>query len=320
MLPDGHPAGLVHRIDHELQRIIANEHSVNLRFDLSGKDITTFSIGGPLRALAEPATVAGLQFLLQLLKDHGVEYSVVGAGSNLLIDDRGIDRWLVRLGAGLKTLEVEEGAEADTVRVVVGGSYPLMALSREMCARGFAGLAFAGGIPASLGGAVRMNAGAHGGEISQVVESVDIVRSSGELVRLSVGQMNYSYRHSAISSSDVVVSAVLRLRCSSPAVLQAERAHCLEERRSRQPLSQPSAGSVFKNPSTEQSAGMLIEQVGLKGFARGDVEVSAKHANWIVNPLKRGRAADVRDLIALCQERVEQRSGVLLHPEIITLF
>ena len=170
MSPDGAP----HTIDREVQAILAEQPAISVRADLTGRDVTTFAIGGPLRALAEVSSIASLQFLIRTLKDHKIEFTIIGAGSNVLIDDRGIDRWIIRLGAGLKTVEISEPEDPESIDLTVGGAYSLMALSREMCGRGYAGLAFAGGIPASLGGAVRMNAGAHGGEMSQIVEQVRI--------------------------------------------------------------------------------------------------------------------------------------------------
>ena len=165
-----------------------------------------------------------------------------------------------------------------------------------------------------------MNAGAHGGEFCQIVEWVDVVSDEGARSRLTNSEMNFSYRHSVINSSDIVIGAGLVLSRASVEETMKRRAHCLEERRSRQPLSMPSAGSVFKNPSPQQTAGWLIEQVGLKGHQIGDVAISDKHANWIVNPSKRGKAQEVRDLITLCQERVEQKFGIALKTEIISLF
>lgn len=316
MLPD-QP---VRAVDQRVCSLLSEEPGISVRFDLQGRDITTFAIGGPLRALAEVHSIAALQKLLVILKDEQCEYTIVGAGSNLLIDDSGIDRWIIRLGSGFKTIAIEDLPEQDSVKVTVGGAVSLMAFSRDMCGRGYAGLAFAGGIPASLGGAVRMNAGAHGGEMREVVEQVDVLGADGQLRQLSNSQMNFSYRHSVIGASDIVVGARLSLKRRPVEEVQAQRAHCLEERRSRQPLSQPSAGSVFKNPAPDRSAGMLIERAGLKGQRIGAVEISSRHANWIVNPLKQGRAEEVRALITLCQERVQSEFGEHLHPEIITLF
>ena len=305
-------------IDDKVITILDSDPNIRVRRDLTGREVTTFAIGGALRALADVGSVESLQLLLRVLKDQGCAYTVLGAGSNLLIDDAGVDRWLIRLSSSFRTLSEELNDEK--VRIEVGGAYPVIALSRELSNKGYIGIEFAGGIPASLGGAVRMNAGAHGGEFSQIVEWVDVVSHEGVRSRLANSEMNFSYRHSVIDSSDIVVGAGLALSRGSIDETMKRRAHCLEERRSRQPLSMPSAGSVFKNPSPEKTAGWLIEQVGLKGYQIGDVAISDKHANWIVNPSKRGKAQEVRDLITLCQERVEQKFGIALKTEIISLF
>lgn len=305
--------------DDRVTEIIARDTRISLRRDLSGRDLSTFSIGGPLRVVAEVDTIEDLQTLMQVLAEHQLEFSIIGAGSNVLFADEGIDRWIIRLGGSFRGWREEPYSEG-AVRVIVGGAFPVIALSRELSSKGYDGIAFAGGIPASLGGAVRMNAGAHGGEFSQIVEWVEIVEGGGALRRMSCAEMQFSYRHSAISESDIVVAASLIMARAPIEETMARRAHCLEERRSRQPLSLPSAGSVFKNPSVEKSAGMLLEQAGMKGFQHGGVMVSEKHANWIVNPGKKGSARDVRELISICQERVERQFQIALRPEIITLF
>jgi UDP-N-acetylmuramate dehydrogenase len=155
--------------------------------------------------------------------------------------------------------------------------------------------------------------------MAHVIEWVDIINKNGNLERLSKADLNFSYRQSAISQAAIVVQAGLVLNKQPIEEVMEQRAQALSERRLRQPLTQPSAGSVFKNPSTEKTAGWLIEQCGLKGYVIGDVEISSKHANWIVNPQKKGTAQQVLDLIQLCQERVEHQFQLTLKPELVLL-
>jgi UDP-N-acetylmuramate dehydrogenase len=305
------------KTDARIAEVLSQRSDIELRQGLLGRDVSTFAIGGPLRALVDVGSLEALQFLVSLLGDIGIEPRVVGNGSNLLISDQGISDWLIRFTGALRTSEPGETDQSGLTRWTCGAGCSLMALSREVANLGLSGLAFAGGIPASIGGAVKMNAGAHGGEMSQVVEWVKVLNAAGQIEQRSVQQLQFSYRHSALTAAEFVLEVGLLLRRTSTAEACAERAHCLEERRARQPLTMPSAGSIFKNPSPEQSAGWLIEQAGLKGHRIGDIEISDKHANWIVNPRKQGLAADVMRMITHCQEVVERQSGVLLVPEVI---
>lgn len=290
--------------------------SISVRQAVPGSSLTTFAIGGVCRAVAEPHSVSDLSILIRMLGDAAIPWSILGAGSNVLVNDEGIGHWIIRLGRGFRTLE-ELSRDSSSVRFSVGGSYSLMSLSRELSGRGFAGLEFAGGIPASFGGAVRMNAGAHAGEIADVLESVIVVDREGRIQELTCAQLQYSYRHSALPADSIVVSGRLRLTVDDPLRIAEKRTHCLEERKLRQPLTLPSAGSVFKNPSPQQSAGWLIEQCGLKGRSIGGARISEKHANWIVNESRSARAADVRELIQLCQGEVQEKFGVPLQTEVI---
>lgn len=161
-----------------------------------------------------------------------------------------------------------------------------------------------------------MNAGAHGGEMKDVIHSVTLLMPDGELSTRTREQIRFSYRHTDFPAEAVVVRAVLRMRIAGKEEINQRRAEYLEERKKRQPLSLPSAGSVFRNPN-EKSAGYWIEQAGLKGAAHGGAKISEKHANWIVNEERAATCADVSALISICREAVEARFGVRLEPEII---
>jgi UDP-N-acetylmuramate dehydrogenase len=186
-----------------------------------------------------------------------------------------------------------------------------------MSGRGLSGLEFAGGIPASMGGAARMNAGAHGGQISDVLESLTFVDVHGNVREVTPAELNFSYRRSGLPDGAIVTSVRLVLKPSEPEECIQRRNHFLSERKKAQPLSSPSAGSVFKNPAPDRTAGKLIESVALKGERRGGAMISEKHGNWIINVERRAVSGDVLELIELCKERVFSETGLRLEQEVI---
>lgn len=294
----------------EIGALLARCSGVSARVGVPGERCTTFSIGGPLAYLIEPDDVQSLCALVSALCREGVPYRILGAGSNLLIADEGIDDVVIRLGAGFRTIEEQNGG-----RFLIGAAASVMRLSRDLSSAGFAGLEFAGGIPASLGGAVAMNAGAHGGEFGDILERVGVVLPEGRYEELNRSSLAIAYRHGDIPEGAIVVKAVLQLTPSDGAVVAEKRARFLTHRKETQPLHLPSAGSVFRNPAG-QYAGSLIERSGLKGVCRGGAEVSTLHANWIVNPGRTATAADVRHLIDKAIDTVQVDHGVSLVPEV----
>jgi UDP-N-acetylmuramate dehydrogenase len=249
--------------------------------------------------------------VLKLLTIEKQQVRVLGFGSNVLVGDQGIRGWIVRLGQSLRSVERLEGD-----RFVIGGGASLMAVSRKISGDGFSGLEFAAGIPASFGGAVFMNAGAHGSEIADRIERVSVVMTDGSFVVFERNELPWRYRHSGLPGSAVVISVELGLPSGDKERIVRACGDNLAHRKNTQPLSLPSAGSVFKNPSPELPAGKLLEAAGLKGVSVGGAMVSSLHANWIVNPDKRASASDILALISLCQERVREQSGIELEPEV----
>lgn len=278
-----------------------------------GARCTTFAIGGEIRRLIEPETPEQLSAALRWIHSAGGEVRMLGAGSNLLIDDLGVgDAWVVRLGRGFRSVEpLAEGI------FKVGGAVSLMNLARTLSDGGFAGLEFAGGIPASIGGALRMNAGAHGGELGERVRSVTFFDRFGHQQTLTRAELTFSYRHSSIPNGTAIVAVELELLPSDRERTAALRAHHLAERKARQPLSMPSAGSVFRNPAPETPAGMLLDRAGLKGVSHGGAMFSTMHANWIVNPQRTALCTDVVALIERAQQEVLHYHQVQLVPEVV---
>ncbi len=267
---------------------------------------TTFRVGGPVPLMALPKTAQQAAAAVETAAELGIVPFFLGNGSNLLVSDRGADVFIIKT-AGLTGAAVEGGTIA-----AQGGCLlrRLACLARE---NALAGLAFAHGIPSTLGGAVVMNAGAYGGEMAQVVESVTVLDRQGQTETLT--ELDFSYRHSALSDgSRMILSARLRLSPGDGDQIQREMEQLMERRRSKQPLELPSAGSTFRRPR-EGYAAALIDQCGLKGLTVGGAQVSEKHAGFIVN---RG-GATCRDILILMDQvrsRVLEQTGVALEPEV----
>jgi UDP-N-acetylmuramate dehydrogenase len=291
--------------------------------------LTTSLTGGKARFFMEINTINELSHALRLAAKSGISCKLLGNGSNVLVPDAGLDGCVIKLGRGFRWVDCPEAGV-----FTVGASMPLMTLARQCSGDGWSGLEFAGGIPASMGGAIKMNAGAHGGDCSGVVEAVEVVSESNnwEPVWLEARELSFSYRHSSICSNSVVVKARLRLTSSSADQCASNLAKNLNFRKSSQPLRFPSFGSVFKNPDSQAlvglrsstpenlpksaSAAWLIESVGLKGQRIGGAMISDMHANWIVNTHRRATTGDMIALIALAKKKVFQHYGVTLKEEV----
>lgn len=270
---------------------------------------TTFHIGGPADAFVTPHGLDELRQVLAFAQGRSIPLTVIGRGSNLLVRDGGVRGIVVQIAEGLDRAEIE-GSEIEAEAGI-----SLSALARKAAANGLSGLEFAAGIPGSLGGALAMNAGAYGGEMKDVVTWVDVLDSAGELRRHTCEEMGFSYRHSILQDTGgLAVRARMRLAFGDRASIEARMRELNEQRQSKQPLSLPSAGSVFKRPPGHY-AGPLIESSGLKGTRVGGAEVSTLHANFIVN-IGGATASDVLALIERVRRTVHEHSGVWLEPEI----
>ena len=283
-----------------------------LRQNVPLADFTTWRVGGPARWLLEPESIAETVAALQWANSKQLPCRVIGAGSNLLIHDDG----LPGLTLSLRRLQ---GAELDhrggVIEALAGE--PMPTLARRAARAGLSGLAWAVGIPGTVGGAAVMNAGAQGGCTAEWLEAVRVVSlKGGDSFELSRDQLDFGYRHSRLQQEELVVlSARFRLDAGhDPLELRRQTNGNLSHRTSTQPYTLPSCGSVFRNPEPLK-AGRLIEDLGLKGTRVGGAEVSTVHANFIVNTGS-ATAMDIDRLIALVQERVEQRHAVRLHTEV----
>ena len=273
---------------------------------------TTFRIGGPAALMALPRTAGEAKAAVKAARELGIEPFFLGNGSNLLVADEGYPGFIVKLTGEFDQIqEVNRGLEA-------GGAVLLSRLSNALPGRGLAGLEFASGIPGSVGGAVTMNAGAYGGEVAQVLESVTFLDEAGEVCTLPASACGFGYRKSIFSNRKcLILKARFHLDQGDPASIRARMEELAAKRREKQPLEYPSAGSMFKRPPGHFAAA-LIDQCGLKGFTVGGAQVSAKHAGFVIN---RGGAAcaDVLELVRQVRERVLAQTGVELEMEVKVL-
>jgi UDP-N-acetylmuramate dehydrogenase len=269
---------------------------------------TSYKIGGPADVMVCPRSVEGIQAALRVAREHRVPVFILGGGSNLLVRDGGLRGLVLNLYGTLKELRAQ-GEE-----VTAGGGAKVTALVNFCARRGLAGLEPMAGVPGSVGGAVKGNAGAFGATISDHLAAVRLLEVAGEERVLSREALHFAYRQSSLTEGEVVLSATFGLLRADPTALQEKVARILEERKAKQPVEWRSAGSVFKNPPGD-FAGRLVEQAGLKGTRLGDAMISPKHGNFFLN-LGRATAKDVLALIALAQERVRERTGVSLELEV----
>ncbi|CAM3414648.1 UDP-N-acetylmuramate dehydrogenase [Hydrogenibacillus schlegelii] len=271
--------------------------------------LTTWEIGGPIEAFVEPKSPEALVRLLHFIRAEGVPWFVIGRGSNLLALDGGFRGVVLRLGPAFRELS----ASGD--RLIVGGGYPLVRLAVEAAGLGLSGLEFAGGIPGSVGGAVFMNAGAHGSEMRAVLEGVDVVWPDGRSERLGAEALELSYRSSVFHRRPgIVTRAYLRLVPGDRVRIREEMLRLKAYRLRTQPLQERTSGSVFRNPPGDYAA-RLIEAAGMKGAREGGAVVSTLHANFIVNA-GGATARDVLRLIERIRTAVRDRFGPTLETEV----
>jgi UDP-N-acetylmuramate dehydrogenase len=272
---------------------------------------TTWRIGGPARYLLQPADADDIVRGLEMARERGLPWLVLGLGSNVLLKDGGFPGMVIRMGKGLDKFEMK-GATA-----IVGAGMPTPILARRTAEAGFSGVERFIGIPGTVGGGIYMNAGCHGAEFAEIVTEVTVMDGKGKTRTIPRKQISYKYRGSNLGDV-IVLEAKLQLGEESPAKLKELQAKLFRWRKAGTPFDQPCAGSTFKNPGGNKTAGMLIDEVGLKGFRMGSVQVSPMHANYFVN-LGNATAADVLRLIDHVQKTVAKKAGVELQLEIKVL-
>jgi UDP-N-acetylmuramate dehydrogenase len=305
---------------HELDRALRAAHlDGEVRANEPLAQHTTLKVGGRAAAFVRVESTDALLAVAEVCRELAVPWLIMGRGSNMLVADEGWHGVAVMLGRGFRgaALARSHGSELGAaVEVVAGGAEPMPILANTVAGWDLAGLTFGVAIPGTLGGAVRMNAGAHGGQMRDVLVEAEVVRmSTGTIERIAAEDLDMTYRHTSLPADAVVVNARLRLHRVATASLAAEMAEMRQWRRDHQPINEPSCGSVFRNPVGD-SAGRLIEAAGMKGHRVGGAQVSRVHANFItVSP--GAHAADVYQVIRDVAERVERLSGVRLQTEVV---
>lgn len=274
-------------------------------------DVTWFRVGGPAQALFSPADEADLAYFLAYIPAD-LPITVIGLGSNLLVRDGGVEGVVIRLGKGFAAVKAEEGH-----RLRAGTAVPDVKVARAAADAGIAGLAFYRGIPGSIGGALRMNAGAHGRETKDVLIGARAVDRSGKIHELSLADMGFTYRHSAVPADWILTEALYQGVPGDPAEILKEMDEVAEYREKNQPIKERTGGSTFKNPPG-QSAWKLIDEAGCRGLRVGGAKVSEMHCNFLINDAG-ATAEDIERLGETVRARVKARSGVTLQWEIIRM-
>lgn len=278
--------------------------------DVDMKKFTSFKAGGKAREMVILENIEELKEVLGELRRQKRAYIVLGNGSNTLIKDEGFSGTVVKLGEAFNQVTV------DGDRLICGTGALMSVVAKEALAADLSGFEFASGIPGSIGGAIFMNAGAYGGEMKDIVESVTLVKNDGsDVITVNADEMELSYRHSILEETrDVAVSVTLKLEKSNHQEIAAQMADLTKRRNEKQPVQYPSAGSFFKRPAG-YFAGKLIQDAGLKGLSVGGAQVSDLHSGFIIN--KGGATAtDIIELMHLVQNTVYDEFGVRLEPEV----
>ncbi|RID87292.1 UDP-N-acetylmuramate dehydrogenase [Peribacillus asahii] len=287
--------------DLQVGKVLVNEPLANH---------TTMKMGGPADLFIEPSSIENLEKTMKIIRENNLPWRAIGRGSNLLVSDAGIEGALIKLGKGLDHLEIN-GSE-----IRVGAGYSLVSLSVQISKKGLAGLEFASGIPGSVGGSVYMNAGAHGSDMSEILEKAYVLFADGTLAWLSKEEMEFSYRTSILQKKrpGIVLEAIFQLTPGNREEIVAKMQSNKNYRKETQPYNLPCAGSIFRNPLPHY-AGQLVQEAGLKGYSIGGAQISPMHGNFIVNT-GNGKAADVLALIQHVKDTVFKQYGIVMETEV----
>lgn len=293
----------------EVQSLLLGQIKGTVLCAESMKRHTSWRIGGPADIMVLPAGIEDIRMVKDLARENNIPLTVMGNGSNILVKDKGIRGIVLKISQGFNNISVRELS----IEAEAGALMPLVA--KKAAEAGLSGLEFAAGIPASVGGAVSMNAGAHGISIDEVIQEVTVLTTDGQIITLNKEDAGFQYRKSKVRDKGfIVLKALFKLEPGKPEDIKSKNEENLAKRRRSQPLEYPNAGSVFANPPGNW-AGWLIEQVGGKGMRVGNAMVSEKHANFIVN-MGGATAEDVLSLITCIKEMVFEKFHIELNLEI----
>ena len=272
---------------------------------------TSYGIGGPAKAYVKPKDEVDLANILKFASKHKISTFFIGSGSNILVSDDGIDGIVITLGKSLKKLIIK-GTSVYCQSGVMLGKFV-----KECISRNLSGVESLIGVPGTVGGAIIMNAGAFGSEISNYLKKITVMTMSGKLKSYKVDDIHFSYRNSSFQNNEILISAEFELIQSDKKSVVEKKSIASGGRKKSQPLKYRSAGSIFKNPD-EGAAGFYIDKAGLKGSKSGDAEISPIHANFFVNHGS-AKASDIVELIRLARKTVKEKFGIMLELEIKTL-
>lgn len=309
-------------IPTHIRQRLTDRFGARVRFDEPMARHTTFRVGGPADLFVMPESEEEIGYLLNMARQWGLPRVVMGGGANILVRDRGIRGMVISLARHFTGISFA-GQDQDGVRLTALAGTRLRACCRHALKHSLAGLNFALGIPGSVGGGILMNAGASGASMGDVIRGIRIMTDDAVTVDLGLEDLSWAYRGLSVrAASDdpapgnfLILSGVFGLAPGDTALLRAEAARIMRNRRSTQPWDRPSAGCFFKNPPSADPAGKLIEQAGLKGVSAGGAAVSEKHANFIVNR-DNASAEDIISLSEKVRETVYRIFGVALIPEV----
>ncbi len=270
---------------------------------------TTFRVGGMADFFVTPKNANEVKDAIEICREEGMPYYIIGNGSNLLVSDKGYRGVIIQIYKEMNEITVEDGKVKAQAGALLSG------IAAKALAAELTGFEFASGIPGTIGGACVMNAGAYGGEMKDVLESVTVLTGEGEIIELGRNELELGYRTSVIAKKGyIVLGAVMKLEHGDAVNIKAYMDELKEKRVTKQPLEYPSAGSTFKRPEGH-FAGKLIEDAGLRGFQVGGAQVSEKHCGFVINR-DHATAADIMELMRQVQMRVKENSGVDLEPEV----
>lgn len=275
----------------------------NIKENESLKIHTTYKIGGVAKYFITPKDLNELISLIKYLRENNIKYMILGNGSNTIFSSKTYDGAIINL-SNLNKMEIKDN------KIYVESGYQLIKLSIDAMNNNLSGLEFASGIPANVGGAVYMNAGAYKSDMSNLIEEVTFLDENLELKTLKNNELDFSYRHSLFQEKNyIIISTVLNLEKGNKEEIKELMDNRKQRRIDSQPLDYPSAGSVFRNPSSEVFAGKLIEDLGLKGYMIGGAKISEKHANFIIN-YDNATGEDIKKLIELIKEKVKEKYNI----------
>ena len=294
-------------VKHIITKKLEKINNLNLKENVKMKDYTSFNVGGEADLLISPQNKKALAKALEYISHTNIPFFPLGSGSNIIVSDKGYRGIVIHLEK-LNNLKINKN------KIIAQTGISLAKLADKAKEAELTGAEFASGIPGSLGGALFMNAGAYGGEMKDIIESVLVVNYKGEFQKIDNKKLNLSYRNSILQKKNLIaIEATIKLEKGEKEKIAAKMRELNNKRRKKQPLDWPSAGSIFKRPKNDY-AGRLIEEAGMKGYNVGDAQVSEKHAGFIINK-GQATAEDIKKLIKIVRNKVYEQSGIYLEVE-----